>query len=210
MSPRRSSTRPDSRKYHRVHTVPVRAQGSRPRSAVPRRRTGRRVLPAHRSGDPPPRRPGGGRRHRRRGHRAPRRARRQHARGARAGPGVRGSERSPTRARRTYRIRFTRAGVSRWRAAMSSSPCSHRTSASGTPGTRRTPARCTWLLQPDSSFHHRLPDDSSRVRRSIRRRFARAGRECDTTRPEAERFLPPRGDEEPAAWWEYSSKEVCR
>ncbi|MFH9299158.1 YqcI/YcgG family protein [Streptomyces sp. NPDC017520] len=66
------------------------------------------------------------------------------------------------------------------------------------------------VLQPDSSFHHHLPDDSSRVRRSIRRRFARAGREYDTTRPEAERFLPPRADEEPAAWWEYSSKEVCR
>ncbi|MGW9300035.1 YqcI/YcgG family protein [Streptomyces cyaneofuscatus] len=66
------------------------------------------------------------------------------------------------------------------------------------------------VLQPDSSFHHRLPDDPSRVRRSIRRRFAGAGRAYDTTRPEAERFLPPRGDEEPAAWWEYSSKEVCR
>ncbi|MEU4179807.1 YqcI/YcgG family protein [Streptomyces sp. NPDC026589] len=66
------------------------------------------------------------------------------------------------------------------------------------------------VLQPDSSFHHRLPDDSSRVRRSIRRRFARAGRAYDTTRPEAERFLPPRGDEDPAAWWECGLKEVYR
>ncbi|MCX5195074.1 YqcI/YcgG family protein [Streptomyces sp. NBC_00249] len=66
------------------------------------------------------------------------------------------------------------------------------------------------MLQPDSSFHRRLPEDSGRVRRSIRRRFARAGRDYDTTCPEAERFLPPCGGEEPTAWWEYSMKEVYR
>ncbi|MEU7756896.1 YqcI/YcgG family protein [Micromonospora sp. NPDC049101] len=57
------------------------------------------------------------------------------------------------------------------------------------------------LLQPDSSFHLRLGRDPSRVRKSIRKRFARAGQSYDTHLLEAHKFVLPLAHGDPPVRW---------
>lgn len=57
------------------------------------------------------------------------------------------------------------------------------------------------LIQPDSSFHRWLPEDSVRLREKIRQQFADAGRAYDADLREAERYLPPADGRSPVPWW---------
>lgn len=82
------------------------------------------------------------------------------------------------------------------------------TPAFGPDHSRHTPVddKVYVLVQPDSSFHRRLPEDSGRLRETIRQQFADAGRGYEADISEAERYLPSADAGRPVPWWRASDR----